>query len=98
MGKEILLKSVIQAIPTYIMSIYKLPDGGIKEINSSMTIFFWGDDNLKQKIHWRNWEAMCTPKYVGGMGFKDLKNFNEALLGKQVWRLPHEDDTLLGRI
>lgn len=32
------------------------------------------------------------------MGFKDLLVFNDALLGKQAWRLVNGDDTLLGRV
>lgn len=63
-----------------------------------MAKFFWGSDGLKRKIHWRNWASMCTPKCEGGMGFKDLTVFNEALLGRQGWRLVNGDNTLLGRV
>lgn len=31
------------------------------------------------------------------MGFKDLKIFKNALLGKQAWRLAHKENTILGR-
>ena len=30
---------------------------------------------------------MCVPKACGGMGFKQLKQFNLAILTKQGWRL-----------
>ena len=39
-GKEILLKAVIQAIPTYYMSMFKVPKSLCSEINSLMSRFF----------------------------------------------------------
>ena len=40
------------------------------------------------------WEKLCSSKLLGGIGFRDLHQFNDALLGKQVWHLFHEKETL----
>ena len=41
---------------------------------------------------------MCKPKVDGGMGFKDLRAFNLALLAKQGWRLFQNLGSLTHRI
>ena len=41
---------------------------------------------------------MCEPKSKGGMGFKNLKLFNLALLAKQGWRLRVGHDSLVYRV
>ena len=35
---------------------------------------------------------------MGGMEFKEIKKFNEALLAKQVWRMMHNSDFLCFRV
>ncbi|KAI9160304.1 hypothetical protein LWI28_006978 [Acer negundo] len=97
-GKEVLIKAVAQAIPNYIMSIFQIPFGLCKELNSIIFKFWWGTKDGKRKISWIKWETMCFPKSHGGLGFKDLYAFNQALLAKQAWCLLISPSSLAGRI
>lgn len=40
-GREILLKTVVQALPSYAMGVFLLPIGLIKEIESIMNSYWW---------------------------------------------------------
>jgi hypothetical protein len=40
--KEVLIKSVAQAILNYVMSCFKIPEGCCKEIGVMIARFWWG--------------------------------------------------------
>ena len=46
-GREILIKAVAQATPTYTISCFKLPDSLCKELNSMVRNFWWGQKDKK---------------------------------------------------
>ncbi|KAL0004665.1 hypothetical protein SO802_012226 [Lithocarpus litseifolius] len=97
-GKEVLLKAVVQAIPTFAMSCFRLPVGLCQDIEMLVRKFWWGQWGERRKIHWSKWEVLCKPKEEGGLGFKDLCKFNEALLAKQVWKLVHDKQSLFYKV
>lgn len=48
-GKEVLIKSVITAIPSYVMSIFKLPKTWCSKINALIADFWWGHSTEGRK-------------------------------------------------
>jgi len=97
-GKEILLKAVIQALPTYCMSVFRLPLTLCKSLNALMNKFWWGNKSNQGRVHWMSWKRLGEPKNRGGMGFRDLEVFNLAMLAKQGWRLLSNPDSLVARV
>ena len=60
--------------------------------------FWWGYSGDSKKVHWVKWESLCQGKDFGGLGFKEIKKFNEALLAKQVWRMLKNPESLCHRV
>jgi hypothetical protein len=81
-GNEILLKSVIQAIPTHVMSCFELPVSTCDAMRRAVANQWWGFKDGKKKLHWRSWDWLSTPKALGGLGFCDFALFNQAMLGR----------------
>jgi len=92
-GKEILIKAVIQAIPTYNMSVFQLPKTLCNSLNSLVSRFLWGKNYDTKRVPW-----MSISKYQGKMGFRDLEVFNKVLLAKQGWRLLNFSNSLVAQI
>ena len=71
-GREILIKSVAQALPSYTIACFKLPSTLCHEIEMMICRFFWGQQGDNRKVHWVRWQDLCKPKSQGGMGLKSL--------------------------
>ena len=97
-GREILIKTVAQVVPTYTMSIFNIPKQICEDINTILAWYWWGQLQDEKKVHWMSWRRLCNPKKMGGMGFCDLHAFNLALLAKQAWKLVQKKDSLFYRI
>lgn len=79
-----MIKAVAMAIPSYSMTCFKLPLKLCNELGQMMARFWWGQQGNEKKIHCISWKQMCKLKGEGGLGFKGLRIFNMAMLGKHL--------------
>lgn len=69
------------------MWCFLLPSQFCSKLNSYIRRFWWSGDPKESKIHWINGDELCKSKWQGGMGFREFRTFNLALLTKQGWRI-----------
>lgn len=93
-GRLTLIRSVLESLPMYYFSLYKVPCKVIKDLESIMSNFLWGGSKDVYKMHWVSWDRISTPKNRGGLGVCKLRVSNIALLAKWVWRFKSESSSL----
>ncbi|GJU95642.1 RNA-directed DNA polymerase, eukaryota [Tanacetum coccineum] len=84
-GRLILIKSVLGVIPTYYMSMFKVPEGVLSHLESLRNSFFLGADLEDRKITSVCWRKAMANKHLGGLGVSSLFALNHALLFKWIW-------------
>jgi hypothetical protein len=84
-GKEILVKAVAQAIPTFAMGCFDLLKTLCDQIGVMICRFWWNHQEGKHKIHWLSKDQMLKPKEEDDLGSRDIHLFNLAMLAKQGW-------------
>jgi hypothetical protein len=67
-AKEALIKSVAQAISTYIMGVFKLSTSTCEQMTQLIRRFWWDEENGHQKVHWIAWDKLLAPKSADARG------------------------------
>ncbi|GAV74063.1 zf-RVT domain-containing protein [Cephalotus follicularis] len=82
-GRLQLIKATLTSMQVYWCSMFLLPVSIIKDCECVLRNFLWGSHG-RGKV---KWSSVCKPLKEGGLGIKDLKTWNKALLLKQVWNV-----------
>ncbi|CAH9075012.1 unnamed protein product [Cuscuta epithymum] len=79
------------------MNVFLFPKDMCVELERIMNGFWWTGSSGKG-IRWKDWNNLSTPKKGGGLGFKRLREFNLAMLGKQSWRIFTKPHCLVAKV
>lgn len=81
-GRRVLVQSALATVPTYIMQPLALLVSTCNNIDRICRNFLWGHSDDTRKIHTINWNDVCQPQELGGLGLRQAKDFNLAFLMK----------------
>lgn len=93
-GKLCLIKSVVTAIPVYEMQVSWIPQSICNRIDQACRRFLWSSNSDSKGWHLVNWQTITAPRNDGGLGIRDARKANTALLGKLSWKMLSEPDRL----
>ncbi|XP_060968731.1 uncharacterized protein LOC133036230 [Cannabis sativa] len=93
-GRAQLIQSVLLGIHTFWMSLFILPQKIVAAIDKNCRDFLWGMNGNRSKLHTPSWGKVCLPKHSGGIGFREGKLWNVALIAKHLWALSNKQDNL----
>jgi hypothetical protein len=87
-GMLVLIKYVAAAIPSYAMITFLLPNSICSQLDKVFKNFWWGFPASKTRnLSLKSWNSIYTPKILGGLGLRKIKEVNLALISKLGWKL-----------
>lgn len=94
MNKLVLIKSLLFNISIHVMSCFWISTVVCQQVINCIHMYWWGESKNKTKTAWISWKKICNRKQEGGVGFKDLHLFDQALLEKKGWKLFNQLNSL----
>ena len=98
LSREIDLCESSAVKPVFYLSLFRLPEGIAKELDTIQAAFLWGGSDLRRKIHLVKWLEVTKSIDQGGLGFKRIRDVNVCLLLKWWWRFASDHDSLWKRV
>lgn len=67
-GRLVLIKTVLNSLAPYFMSLFKVPKIIVKQIVKMQRDFFWTGSGNRRGLPLIKWEIIQKPKKMGGLG------------------------------
>jgi hypothetical protein len=97
-ARLVLLKSVLQTLPTYLFTALAAPKQIIKAVRNLQRNFLWQGLQPNKKWALVGWDKVCAPKSMGGLGLQDPGKLNQIMGAKMWWRWLKTPDALWTQI
>lgn len=97
-GKEVFIKSILQAIPVYAIQCFLFPKVVCDKLEDILNKLWWANNRTLKGIHWSSSATLCLVKALEHLGFRELSKFYIALLAKECWRILFHPNCLLAKI
>ena len=81
-GRLVLIKAVLNSLPLYFFSLFKMPKLVAKKIIQIQRRFLWAGEREGHFSALVKWEVVQLPKSMGGLGVGDILMKNACLLFK----------------
>ncbi|RVX05281.1 Transposon TX1 uncharacterized 149 kDa protein [Vitis vinifera] len=93
-GRITLIQSCLSHLPSYFLSLFKMPASVAAKIERLQRDFLWSGVGEGKRDHLVRWDIVCKPKTIGGLGLGNISWRNLVLLGKWLLRYPREGSAL----
>ncbi|GJU27390.1 putative RNA-directed DNA polymerase, eukaryota, reverse transcriptase zinc-binding domain protein [Tanacetum coccineum] len=97
-GRLSLIKSVLNSLPTYFMSIYKVHVSICSKLESMRNKFFIGSEIGEKKLTWVSWRKCLASKNLGGLDIGSIFALNAGLLFKWIWQFMRNSNDLWAKV
>ena len=78
-GTITLIQSCLSHIPTYFLSLFKIPSSIVLKVEKLQRDFLWSGFGGEKRDHLVSWDVMCRTKEFGGLGLGKTSLRNRAL-------------------
>ncbi|XP_026383875.1 uncharacterized protein LOC113279398 [Papaver somniferum] len=90
-GRTTQIQAVVASMAQFQLGCLKIPEKSARKLESLQRNYCWNKAS-KKGCKFIGWKELNKPRRMGGLGFKNTRIFNEALLTKLAWRMLRETE------